>query len=91
MSERNADLTKPAHLLTLAEAVEKIVYGASCDRCHETRRIDLAKLRDRFGREFLVENIRPRLRCAKCGNRKVIVATLWQSASSTDALSADWK
>jgi hypothetical protein len=52
--------SKTAEQLTLAEAVELIVYGASCNRCHETRRIDLAKLRDRLGPRFLVGDIRPR-------------------------------
>jgi hypothetical protein len=82
---------KTAEQLTLAEAVELIVYGASCDRCHETRRVDLAKLRDRLGPQFPVCDIRLRLRCSKCGTRKVIVVTLWQSASSTASLMAHWK
>lgn len=84
-------ITKSAEQLTLAEAVELIAYGASCNRCHETRRIDLAQLRDRLGPEFPVDDVRPRLRCSKCGNRRIITVTLWLSASSTDAMSAHWK
>lgn len=83
--------SKPVDELTLGEAVELIIYGASCNRCHETRRVDLAQLRDRLGPQFLVDDVRPRLRCSKCGNRKIICVTLWQSASSTDAMSAHWK
>jgi hypothetical protein len=83
--------SKPVDQLTLAEAVELIVYGASCNRCHETRRIDLAQLRDRLGPGFLVDDIRPRLRCAKCGNRRIIVVTLWLAATSTERMSAHWK
>ena len=83
--------SKTAEQLTLAEAVELIVYGASCNRCHETRRVDLAQLRDRLGPQFLVGDIRPRLRCSKCGTRKVIAVTLWTTATSTAAMSAHWK
>jgi hypothetical protein len=82
---------KTAEQLTLAEAVERIEYGANCDRCHETRRVDLARLRDRLGPDFLVGDLRPRLRCAKCGKRQVIVVTLWKAASSTDRLTQHWK
>jgi hypothetical protein len=82
---------KSAEQLTLAEAVELIAYGASCNRCQETRRVDLARLRDRLGPRFLVGDIRPRLRCSKCGTRKVIAVTLWTSATSTAAISAHWK
>ena len=84
-------MTKPAHLLTLAEAVELIVYGASCNRCHETRRVDLAQLCDRLGPHLLVGDIVPRLRCTKCGERNVIIVTLWRSASSTSSMTAHWK
>lgn len=83
--------SKTAEQLTLAEAVELIAYGASCNRCHETRRVDLAKLRDRLGPHIRVGDIRARLRCSTCGNRKIIVVTLWQSASSTSSMSAHWK
>ena len=61
---------KPAYLLTLAEAADLIYYGASCATCRETRRIDLAKLRDRLEPDVLVRDIRTRLRCTKCGARK---------------------
>jgi hypothetical protein len=83
--------SQTAEQLTLAEAVEVIAYGASCSRCHETRRVDLARLRDRLGAQFLVRDIRPRLRCSKCGNHRIIVVTLWTSASSTAAMSSHWK
>ncbi len=64
--------SKTAEQLTLAEAVELIVYGASCNRCHETRSVDLTQLRDRLGPHFLVgERSRPGLFCTRlhiCGD-----------------------
>jgi len=88
---RGLSTTKTSEQLTLDEAIQLIVYGASCSVCLETRRIDLARLRDRLGADFLVGDIRRRLRCTKCGTRKVISVTLWTSATSTAATSAHWK
>jgi hypothetical protein len=82
---------KTAHMLTLSEAAGELLYGATCERCKETRRIDLAKLRDRLGPDVLVQDIRKRLRCRKCGSRKVIVTMLWQSAASSASMAESWK
>ena len=90
-TDRRLSSSKATHELTLDEAIDLIAYGAHCDRCHETRRIDLAKLRERLGSQVRVGEIRPRLQCAKCGYRRIVVVTLWLSASSTPSLSADWK
>lgn len=84
-------MTKPAHLLTLDEAADLLFYGASCEACRETRRVDLAKLRDQLGPRVLVRDVRERLRCAKCGGRKVIAVTLWQSDTSAAAIMGAWK
>lgn len=62
---------KTVEQLPLADAVEEIFYGASCNRCRETRHVDLVQLRDRLGPQFLVGNIRRRLRCSKGGTRRV--------------------
>jgi hypothetical protein len=80
-----------AEQLTIAEGRELIYYGASCNRCHETRRVDLAQLAERLGPQFTVGHIRQRLRCAKCGNRRVIIVTLWKDATSSASMMAHWK
>lgn len=84
-------MSKNAVELTLAEAVDQIDYGACCNRCRETHRIDLAQLLARFGPHFTVDEIRPRLICTKCDTREIIVVTLWKSASSTEQMTAHWK
>jgi hypothetical protein len=85
MSDRSLASSKAAHELSLAEAAELIEYGASCDRCHETRRIDLHALVQRLGPDYPSNDIRRRLRCSKCGKRGVIIVTLWKSSGSTRA------
>jgi hypothetical protein len=85
MSERTAEE------LTLALAAELIYYGANCRACKETRSIDLAALAEKLGGDFLVRDVRPRLRCGKCGARSVIVTTLWKDASSSERLKQHWK
>lgn len=84
-------MTKDAVDLTLAEAVEQIEYGAGCGRCREVRRINLQLLRETLGDSFCVRDIRPHLVCRKCGNREIIVTTLWKSATSTERLMAHWQ
>lgn len=84
------DETSPS-LDPRAEAADLIYYGASCETCCETRRIDLLKIRDQLGPDVLVQDIRKRLRCRKCGTRKVIITTLWQSATTAASMMAHWK
>lgn len=83
--------SKTAEQLTLAEAVDLIEFGASCNTCNETRRIDLARLRDQLGPHVLVGEIRPRLRCRKCGTRRVISVTLWKESSMTQRMIERWR
>jgi hypothetical protein len=42
-------------------------------RCHHNQRLDLEKLRDRFGPDALAmaDDLIPLLKCAKCGGKKV--------------------
>lgn len=77
-------------MLTLAEAVELIHYGAGCEPCTETRRVDLRKLLEQLGPDVLVRDVRSRLKCAKCGSRRVIVTTLWQNATSSESVMESW-
>jgi hypothetical protein len=85
-------MTKPAHELTLAEAVNQIYFGASCDDCKKgVRRIDLAQLVERLGPDIIVKDIRQRLRCAKCGGRNVIISTLWKDNSMSERMIEHWK
>lgn len=75
--------------LTIAEAIQKIAYGASCTVCDETRRIDLATLP--LPADTRVRDIRQHLRCAKCGKKDIIAVTLWLDASTTNLMVAEWK
>lgn len=83
--------SKPAHDLTLAEAVDHIYYGASCETCRSVRRIDLNRMLAEMGPDALVRDIRPRLACAKCGGKEIISVTLWKAATTSHLLMADWK
>jgi hypothetical protein len=42
-------------------------------RCHHNQKLDLEKLRDRFGPDApaMSDDLVPELRCAKCGGKKV--------------------
>jgi hypothetical protein len=82
---------KPADLLSLAEAVDLLEYAASCETCKEVRRIDLRAMLARLGPDALVCDIRPRLRCKRCGQKNVICVTLWRSATTTERMMERWK
>lgn len=77
--------------MTLAEAVQVLYYGASCNTCRETRRIDLQAMLERLGPDFLVDDLRPRLRCARCGRKDVISVMLWKDATATERMMEHWK
>ena len=48
-----------AEELKLAVAVDLIVYGANCRTCKETRRIDLRRLAETLGPDFLGDSAAP--------------------------------
>jgi hypothetical protein len=57
---------------------QKLIDGemtvtAYCHDCNHSKKLDLAKLRDRFGPDALAmaDDIIPRLKCEKCGSKKV--------------------
>jgi hypothetical protein len=85
-------IAKPAHLLTLAEAVDQIYFGASCEDCKRgVRRIDLAHLLRLLEPRILVQDIRTRLRCSECGGKNVIISTLWKDNSMSERMIEHWK
>ena len=53
----------------------KMAVTAHCQTapCHHSQKLDLAKLRDRFGPDApsLADDLIPNLKCAKCGGKKV--------------------
>ena len=84
-------MTKPSNELTLAEAVDQIYYGASCEDCHEVRKIDLHKLLADLGPDFMVGDIMHKLKCQQCGGKNIITAKLRKDATSTERLMERWK
>lgn len=70
--------------MTLAEAVSELVYLIECSACKHKARIDLTAMAAKLGDSFLVDDLRPRLKCAQCGSRNTIATTLWISATTTN-------
>lgn len=59
----------------LAHVDENYYYGAYCRKCKHHARLSLIKLRERLGGDFPVRDIRNKLRCDQCGDRRQIVVT----------------
>lgn len=80
----------PAYSLPLSIAVDKLYYGASCEDCKRTIKIDLHAMLERLGPDARVEEIRPKLVCKLCGGHNIIACTLWKDATTTPALMERW-
>jgi hypothetical protein len=60
----------------LKDIDERYYYGATCSKCQHRARLSIRKLKDHLGEEFLIDDIRKRLRCERCGNRQCVIAFL---------------
>jgi len=76
--------------LPLCTAATQIAYGAECRRCKIIVRVDLEVMARRLGPQAQVRDIRPRLRCSRCGSRDPIICTLWLSQTATAAMVEGW-
>lgn len=70
--------------MTLGRAAQEQVYLIECRACKHRAQIDLALMTQSLGESFPLADLRPRLRCAKCGSKKTIATTLRKSATTTD-------
>jgi hypothetical protein len=71
----------------LAHVDDSYYYGAYCRKCRHSARLSLAKLRAHLGDDFPVRDIREKLRCEKCGDRRQIVVTFLGPHQRTGTLS----
>lgn len=76
--------------LTMKEAVDQIYYGANCRDCQEVRRVDLSQMLQIIGPYALVRDLRPRLRCRKCGGKQIVVTTLWKNSTVAVDMMKHW-
>jgi hypothetical protein len=60
----------------LAHVDDSYYYGAYCGKCRHAARLSLVKLRERLGDDFPLKDVRPRLRCRRCGSRHIVVTFL---------------
>lgn len=71
--------------MTLGRAAQEKVYLIECRACKHKAQIDLALMAQALGESFPLEDLRPKLKCARCGSKKTISTTLWKSATTTEA------
>ena len=60
--------------------------GAYCRKCGHHARLNIAKLKAYLGLGFRLAEIRERLRCQRCGDRKQIVLRLLDPSQRTGNL-----
>lgn len=73
-----------ADRITLGQAAKEQVYLISCSICKHKTQVDLAAMVAKLGESFPLDNLRPRLKCSKCGSKKTISTTLWLSSTATE-------
>ena len=58
---------------SLIDAKMQVTAHCHNSPCNHNQKLDLAKLRDRFGPDALAmaDDLIPKLKCAKCGSKKV--------------------
>lgn len=60
----------------LRDVDETYYYGVECRPCGHCARLSLLKLRAHLGDDYPLAKVRNRLRCEKCGSRKVVITFL---------------
>ena len=60
---------------SLAHVDDRYYYGAYCRKCKHGARLSLVKLRAQLGDTFPLIEVRKKLRCEKCGDKRQIVTT----------------
>ena len=58
----------------LGEISDEYYLAAQCRDCKHGRRMSIKGLQQRLGTDFLVVQIRKRLRCERCGSIKIVVS-----------------
>ena len=70
----------------LAHVNDTYYYGAYCRKCKHSARLSLMKLRAHLGDNFPLREVRHKLRCEKCGDRRQIVITFLAPDQRTGSL-----
>lgn len=58
----------------LREVDDTYYFGVSCSDCQRRRRLSLVRLRTMLGDDYLVVDIRKRMKCATCHSKKIIIS-----------------
>jgi hypothetical protein len=60
----------------LGDLDDSFYFGVSCSSCHFSSRISLVRLRDELGWYFKLSKVRSKVRCAQCGDTRLIATFL---------------
>jgi hypothetical protein len=66
----------PSHGLPETDVDDRFYYGANCSSCLHASRLSLTKSRAHLGDDYLVAQIRHRLKCELCGSKAVTITYL---------------
>jgi hypothetical protein len=66
---------------TIGDLGERDRLYAYCSGCRHSARLELATLRDRYGPHLSLKSLRSRLRCSRCGARRVEMFHVWDAGA----------
>lgn len=84
------DLRSPADLHA-GSASRELVYTASCGDCRHWTRVDLKRIAAQLGDEFPLRDLRPRLKCAKCAGKRIIISTVDKDSTAAASHLSRWR
>lgn len=70
----------------LGEITDKYYFAAQCAECKHGKRLNVARLTQTLGQDFAVIKVRQRLRCTRCGSKRVVVSFLNPSQRSNNLI-----
>lgn len=60
----------------LGELDDRYYFAANCQACQHSARLSLVRLRAQLGDDFPLFDVRPRLKCTRCGSRAIVASFL---------------
>jgi hypothetical protein len=58
----------------LRDVDDTYYFGVCCNDCQRQRRLSLVRLRAALGDDYLVVDIRKRMKCTTCHSKKIIIS-----------------
>jgi hypothetical protein len=77
--ERDRTSQRTVAIRTIGDLGERDQLYAYCSACRHSSQLDLTVLRERYGPQLSLTDLRARLRCSRCGARSIETSHVWDA------------